>query len=613
MKTIKKLSVLFAAAAMMTSCSNDELNLGNGNVDGDTNAKDVTAYLKVNIKDASNMLSRAEDGGYVNGDENEHAITNAKFYFFDANGIFVQEATVWNGGKDNGNHGTTGNNIEYIGDNVLVLKGLTTNTYPNYMLTVLNVPEDFQPTHGMSIDDVRNTLVGIYDKEGEDAKFVMSTSSYYQNDTNHKYGTNKLTKSDFMVLPAGQATSDINVNEMTTVNVYVERLAAKIDVNFAATTMNDDGYYPIKVSVAGNANDEGRDEEGLTEIYIKFSKWGISGTTPNSYMTKNISNFKSSSTPFNGWNMPTFYRSFWGKSVVYDKENFTLNHLTFDKTNIEFGKAGYCNENTNTISSITDEDGNLIGKNVTSVIFTAQLFEKVKNNDTEEYEYKELDLVRFKGELYRKTDFLAYVLDNLNIQKKLNYYKLVNTTTSEDGVTTNNYEQLNAEELALDFELKEGAGTGVIYVTSNLEVSDDKYYVKSNVDGKEHYEEVTWTEEAISTLKDNLAKFYNANNEQSIANAYEGGKMFYTVPVEHLVEINNDGLVEGNYGVVRNHWYHITVNKIASIGHGVFKPGTGEETGEPLIPEDDPKDPTYYLGATINVLSWKVVNQNVNL
>lgn len=609
--TIKKLSVLFAAAAMMTSCSNDELNLGNGNVDGDTNAKDVTAYLKVNIKDASNMLSRAEDGGYVNGDENEHAITNAKFYFFDANGIFVQEATVWNGGKDNGNHGTTGNNIEYIGDNVLVLKGLTTNTYPNYMLTVLNVPEDFQPTHGMSIDDVRNTLVGIYDKEGEDAKFVMSTSSYYQNDTNHKYGTNKLTKSDFMVLPAGQATSDINVNEMTTVNVYVERLAAKIDVNFAATTMNDDGYYPIKVSVAGNANDEGRDEEGLTEIYIQFSKWGISGTTPNSYMTKNISNFKNSSTPFNGWNMPTFYRSFWGKSVVYDKENFTLNHLTFDKTNIEFGKAGYCNENTNTISSITDEDGNLIGKNVTSVIFTAQLFEKVKNNDTEEYEYKELDLVRFKGELYRKTDFLAYVLDNLNIQNKLNYYKLVNTTTSEDGVTTNNYEQLNAEELALDFELKEGAGTGVIYVTSNLEVSDDKYYVKSE-DGK-HYEEVAWTEEAISTLKDNLAKFYNANSEQSIANAYEGGKMFYTVPVEHLVEINNDGLVEGNYGVVRNHWYHITVNKIASIGHGVFKPGTGEETGEPLIPEDDPKDPTYYLGATINVLSWKVVNQNVNL
>lgn len=596
---------------MMASCSNDELNLGNGNVDGDTTAKDVTAYLKVNIKDASNMISRAEDGGYVNGDKNEHTITNAKFYFFDANGIFVQEATVWNGGKDNSEHGTTGDNVEYIGDNVLVLKGLTTNTYPNYMLTVLNVPEDFQPTHGMSIDDVRNTLVGIYD---ENDHFVMSTSSYYQNDNSHKYGTNKLTISDFMILPAGQATSDINVNEMTTVNVYVERLAAKIDVNFAATTMNNDGYYPIEVSVAGNANNEGRNEEGLTEIYIKFSKWGISGTTPNSYMTKNISNFKSENIPFTGWNIPTFYRSFWGKSVVYDKENFTLNHLTFDKTNIEFEEADYCNENTNTISSITDEEGNLIGKNVTSVIFTAQLFEKVKKDETEEYEYKELDLVRFKGELYRKADFLAYVLDNLNIQNKLNYYKLVNTTTSEDGVTTSNYEQLDAEELALDFELHEGAGTGVINVTSTLKASDDnKYYVKSIVDGKEHYEEVAWTEEAINTLKENLAKFYNNNSTQSIANAYEGGKMFYTVPVEHLVEISNEELVEGNYGVVRNHWYHITVNKIASIGHGVFKPGTGEETGEPLIPDDDPKDPTYYLGATINVLSWKVVNQSVNL
>ena len=88
--------------------------------------------------------------------------------------------------------------------------------------------------------------------------------------------------------------------------------------------------------------------------------------------------------------------------------------------------------------------------------------------------------------------------------------------------------------------------------------------------------------------------------------------MYYAIPIEHLLKRASSGtdIVEGNYGVVRNHWYTVTVDKILRLGTGVFQPGEG---GELIIPSTKPEDPTYYLGARINILSWKIVHQNVDL
>ena len=106
--------------------------------------------------------------------------------------------------------------------------------------------------------------------------------------------------------------------------------------------------------------------------------------------------------------------------------------------------------------------------------------------------------------------------------------------------------------------------------------------------------------------------------------AYTGGEMVYTIPIEHLNadkttlgdgETNPaDQKREGYYGVVRNHWYRITVDSLVKMGHGIFNPGDGSEEnpGEPIIP-DEPEDPTYYLGAKINILSWKIVNQSAGI
>ncbi|MDE5635224.1 MAG: Mfa1 fimbrilin C-terminal domain-containing protein, partial [Muribaculaceae bacterium] len=114
----------------------------------------------------------------------------------------------------------------------------------------------------------------------------------------------------------------------------------------------------------------------------------------------------------------------------------------------------------------------------------------------------------------------------------------------------------------------------------------------------------------IAVVKDAIEKA----QEGSKAVIYENGYNVYYIPVEHLAaekELGLDKDVEGYYGVVRNHWYKLSISSFSKVGHGIWDPTTGDHT-ETLKPEE-PEDPLYYLGATINILSWKVVNQDVEL
>jgi len=59
--------------------------------------------------------------------------------------------------------------------------------------------------------------------------------------------------------------------------------------------------------------------------------------------------------------------------------------------------------------------------------------------------------------------------------------------------------------------------------------------------------------------------------------------------------------------MVRNHHYVVTVDKLEKIGKGIF------DGDEKIVPGDDPDGDIYYVGAKINILSWKIVSQNVEL
>ncbi|MDE5661432.1 MAG: Mfa1 fimbrilin C-terminal domain-containing protein, partial [Muribaculaceae bacterium] len=95
--------------------------------------------------------------------------------------------------------------------------------------------------------------------------------------------------------------------------------------------------------------------------------------------------------------------------------------------------------------------------------------------------------------------------------------------------------------------------------------------------------------------------------------AYNNGAMVYPIPLEHLNNPKGEDAVEGQWGVVRNHSYRVNVTKLVTLGNGVFRPEqVGDDEAEIIDPEK-PKTPTYYVESKINILSWKIVSQDVEI
>ncbi len=88
-------------------------------------------------------------------------------------------------------------------------------------------------------------------------------------------------------------------------------------------------------------------------------------------------------------------------------------------------------------------------------------------------------------------------------------------------------------------------------------------------------------------------------------NFFNNGLMYYNVPIEHLglSSTTTHDLTTGDYGVVRNHYYDITINSLSNLGRGIAN------EKEVIVPQ--PEATYYYLGADINILSWNMLNQEV--
>ena len=188
MKMNKLFLGLFVCTALC-ACTNDESEIiPNDTPNVFTGDK---AFINVRLADAGS-LTRAQEGNFEYG-TNEQSVKNAYFYFYDADGVFVTQGDVWTGGTPS----TTipAGNIEFAGNNVVVLKGLDKKNYPKYMVAVLNKPAGFM--YGETLDEMQTVLAdnnaeGIYYPETANNittnYFTMSTTSYTDNDR-EKYGS----------------------------------------------------------------------------------------------------------------------------------------------------------------------------------------------------------------------------------------------------------------------------------------------------------------------------------------------------------------------------------------------------------------------------------------
>ena len=140
------------------------------------------------------------------------------------------------------------------------------------MVAVLNKPNDF--VYGETLDEMQTVLAdnnaeGIYYPETINNStinyFTMSTTSY--TDTNRaKYFVTEVKEENFSLEPMTDVSAITN-----TVTVYVERLAAKVTLNVSGELEKDEnGRYPIKVTVAGEDNSAGSDNIASEDLYVEI-------------------------------------------------------------------------------------------------------------------------------------------------------------------------------------------------------------------------------------------------------------------------------------------------------------------------------------------------------
>ena len=576
MKMNKLLGLLVCTA--LCACSNDE----SGIIPNDTPNVFTgdKAYIKVRLADAG-TLTRAQEGDFEYG-TNEQSIKNASFYFYDADGVFVTQGDVWTDGSASTT--TPAGNIEFASNNIVVLKGLDKKSYPRYMVTVLNKPTGF--VHGKTLDEMQTVLAdnnaeGIYypatTNNVTTNYFTMSTTSYTETNR-EKHFVTEVNEGNISLEPMTDASAIAN-----TVTVYVERLAAKVTLKVSDNLPKDaNGRYPIKVTVAGENNSAGSGDIASEDLYVELLGWKLNATAKKSFMVKNIDAAWMDNDLGFTWNRPTDRRSHWGKSFNYGFSGYPenaagvpanseyLNYVDLENGLTALENPAYCAENTNTNTIVTAN----FPTGVTSILLKAKVCDANGNA---------LDLVRYNGLLFKQDSFLEYVLNVLQTRNQLDVWYA--NGTDEEGNAR--YTQIGKEYVKL-----EHVGDGKVKVVFTNEHGTSLYAE----DGS------NCSDQTITALNDDLA------SASADAIAYNGGLMYYNIPVEHLNNgdvAENGTIPEAKYGVVRNHHYVVTIDKLEKIGRGIF------DGNEKIVPGDDPD--AYYVCAKINILSWKIVSQNVEL
>ena len=181
-------------------------------------------------------------------------------------------------------------------------------------------------------------------------------------------------------------------------------------------------------------------------------------------------------------------------------------------------------------------------------------------------------------------------------------------------------------------------GSGTTAIDSWTALSKDHLKLRPAEDGEDGEDGVA-AYEAVLDLKDEFANGDNyefaSNSEgttsmelsavENALNAFTAqlwynGRTYYHVPITH----DTDGATAadpGRFGVVRNHLYNIAISGITGLGTPIpgdtngdeDDPEDEEDPGKDPIDPEDPEDNNSYLAAEINILSWNVIGQEVEL
>lgn len=584
-------TMLAAAVLSLASCSN------NDEVSSEVESPEHS-YLAITVRSVGAApASRATESDFEDGTTAENSISKIRFFFFDVNGNAFPLANASVAGtnyidklsSDFVDSVTTRTPNAIEKQVVVDIVSESSNALPVSVIAIVN-PDDVHPSfeNGVShsVTSLRDAslLTDRYaDTTGTTVRdFAMSNSVYDNN------GTSTCAS---LISGTNICTTQAEARQHP-VNIYVERIAAKVRAKHANTTnwttVNGKPAYLVGTT---------QDMYGVTtpeNIYAVIDGWGLADEAPQATVEKNIgttdnwnlwSNANTAATylGFDPWTDPAYHRCYWEITPVPNTaatpsgRHNPLNH-SFDSYTLTLGTADdntavdYTLPNTPTEARTADsETKNTVQTARTKVLVAAHLMKQDASGA-----WVDADICSYKGVDYVSEEDVkkAILRENTGIW------------VQADGSTTRS--QLTDADIAY-----------ISFDSNNSSVKNYQVVAKLASSMESGY---TFYTSETGTTTISVADL-NALLSAAPVNVRHEGMTYYYTPIRHMGESEAN---LGYFGVVRNHLYDITINTMGGFGTPVYDP---KKTIIPVVPTDEAS----YLSARINVLAWRIVSQSVDL
>lgn len=571
---IKHYFGLAVIAAMTASCSsnNDLVNGGNGSSENETG----TAYASFKINLPTTSGTRADNPedpkqgtpSFEYGTVAEYEVKNGTILIFDKDGKFVESAPLgtmnpWTDVKSDGvtTAAIATVKLEHVSVSgkykALVLLNndvdATTTTTKKVKVTLPTASTD---TYANWSKDV--SKVNAVDYAKTDGIFMANAPMY----------TSETTEPTTLVDIKGVYASKEEAQAKPATTIYVERGLAKV-------TMKD-------FETKGYSIGDGTTYAGAT---VKIEKWQLDVTNNSTYPVHQIGGLSSATTGFADiWKTDRFYdktstafnRVYWGVDPNYNDAQYqTLANCKTAFKMIEnkdvTGAAGdanpqYCLENTFDLDNMKQGQTTRV---VFKAVFTPKDF---KSKYTTFYKIGNNTDIWSQEDLEKQIHTVAVTAMGITDSEEQKKYEVKLDATKNNISGEAGLHKITADNI-------EYKGTGTSLVAANIDKINEKLGL---------------TKTGIST--------------------YLNGEAYYIARIKHFNELTpwtpgtgygtDNGAFLGRYGVLRNNWYELSVNKVSSLGY----PEVPEV--KPDLPDDENDQ---YISVSVKILSWAKRSQSVDL
>lgn len=589
---IKHYFGLAVIAAMTASCSSNE-DLGTAGPSTGTNEAGVS-YATFTINLPSTNGTRAANDDFAEGTASEYAVNDATLLIFQKDGTsenkykYIETAKLGNldPWKNDNTTGITTESTTITAklEHATVGDGVNCNYYA---LVILN---NEAGTGNKVTLPTGSTTYGAWNVASNATNITDYTKGFYMaNAPEFKTAGDEPTT---LVAIKGIYRTKEEAQSKPGTTIYVERGLAKVTVG-SSTTTGSKNYFA--------ADGDNATGTKYSSDVVKITKWALDVTNKSSFPVHVTSGLKAGITPTDPTDQKVpayaeiwkdedgtapatsrfvshpatgaFKRVYWGIDPNYSmgltdlakcKEQFTL--VKTDGTDATWKSSTdplYCLENTFDIKNMTQGQ-------TTRVLLKATYTPKALETETD----KTFFMIGNSSDFWTKTTLTKQITSKAE--------EVLKTTT---GVT-----------VTLKGNLLEG-GTHVLDAT-NVEI-------KSGEDDK--------TADVVDKINTKLG----LDMSKGIGiKTYKNGESYYIARIKHFgddltpwkegnatYDENNLNWL-GRYGVLRNNWYDLTINKISGPGY-------------PDVPEVKPTDPddedTKYISVSVKILSWAKRSYTVDL